>query len=650
LERDAMCGIAGLIGLGERQVDPEVARRMGKLLVHRGPDGEGLEQPRPHVALAHRRLSIIDIEGGHQPMSNEDGTIWLTFNGEIFNYRELRSELVAKGHRFRTRSDTEVIVHLYEEEGERCVERLNGQFAFALWDGERLFCARDPLGIKPLYYYADARWFAFASEPRAFFAVADLDLELDPEAIALYFRYHYVPAPLSGYRRVRKLHAGEILSLGRDGVPKTRRYWRVPAPEHAPLTDPLAARDWVRSTLEGAIERQLVADVPVGAFLSGGLDSSTVAALAQKTTTDPLHTFTIGFPEKDERQHARELAKHIGSQHVDALFDAQHARQMMGDVLDQSDEPMGDSSFLPTYAVSCLAREHTKVALSGDGGDELFAGYERHARVVQYLHLPPVLRPFWSLIHRSLPAADPGRWAHVDSRTFPTWPARILSEIRDAKAVAIYGPALRARKTCELRDPVREEIERYRDLSPLAQVLAVDVHTSLPDRLLAKVDRASMRTSLEVRVPLLDVEVVKAAFALSPSALLSAGRAKGILRDAVRGTVPDEVLSRKKRGFGSPVKHWFGHELRSMVDERLHSSLAVRDGWIDRRSMAAMLVPRASGDLRGARVWRVLALESWLRNVERMRSVARHHAVSICAIGTNALIEMVPFVASAAGL
>jgi asparagine synthase (glutamine-hydrolysing) len=594
---------------------------MGALLAHRGPDGEGLVQPCPDVALAHRRLSIIDLEGGRQPMSNEDGSIWLTFNGEIFNYRALRADLIAKGHVLRTRCDAEVIVHLYEEEGTRCLRHLNGQFAFALWDGTRLFCARDPIGVKPLYYYWDGRCFAFASEPRAFFAASDLDMSIDVGALDLYFRYHYIPAPRTGYARVRKLRAGEMLVLEHGGTPKLERYWELSAAPIADLADPDTAVELLRDTLDRAVRRQMVADVPVGAFLSGGIDSSTVALLAQRASATPLRTFTVGFQGKDERGHARELAAHARTQHTDRLIDAGDAERVLFDLLEGSDEPAGDTSLLSVYAVSRLAREHTKVALSGDGGDELFAGYERYLRVIRYLHLPRVLRPIWPLLRRRLPPLHPRSWPEVDTRQVPGWPRQIVAEMADDPPGWLYGAQLRELRRDTMEDPVMDEVHRFRDFPPLSQTLAVDLHTSLPDRLLAKVDRASMATSLEVRVPLLDVELVELAFRLPPAVLLHRGQRKGILREAMRDALPAGVLARKKTGFGSPVKRWFARELKGAVSERLHDSIAVAESLLDRRGVESLLTPRRNGDARGARLWRTLALECWLRGV-RTRSTA----------------------------
>jgi asparagine synthase (glutamine-hydrolysing) len=612
-----MCGIVGMLGRDGRPVDAERVRRMRESLTHRGPDGAGLEQPDSSVVLGHRRLSIIDVDGGHQPMSNEDGRVWVTFNGEIFNFRELREDLTGRGHRFATRSDTEVLVHLHEELGPEGVERLNGQFAHAIWDGERLVCARDPLGIKPFYYYLDDAVFAFASEPRAFFAAGGLDLSIDRDALALYLRYGFVPAPFSAYRRVRKLRAGEQLVLERGGEPRLRRFFRL---DDQPIEDiDRVEHADLRRALAGAVERQRVADFDVGAFLSGGIDSSSVAALMQSSASRPMRTFTLGFPEKDERGPAREVAEQIGSEHVDALFDHSAAGTTMCALLDRIDEPLGDSSLLPTHAVSCLAREHTKVALSGDGGDELFAGYGRHVRVVESLAAPAWRRSFWSVLGHSRRSPEPASWGPLDSTGVTGWADRIAGELDHPADLRLAGPALRDAAVGGVDDPIRAAIERTRALPPLSQVLAVDLETILPDRLLAKVDRASMQASLEVRVPLLDLEVVRLAFRLAPAARLHGGRPKGALAWAMSDDLPPGVFEREKQGFGPPIKYWFAREMAGDVEARLRDSIAVKEGLLDGRALRGLLRPRRGGRVPGPRLWRMLVLDAWLRNVKEGR-------------------------------
>ena len=614
-----MCGIAGLLGLRGQPVEAELVRRMCAALAHRGPDDEGLEQPTAGVVLGHRRLSIIDVEGGHQPLCNEDGTVWVTFNGEIFNYRELRRELLAKGHRFRTRSDTEVLVHLYEEWGTSCLERINGQFAFALWDGERLFCARDPLGIKPLYYYDDGERFAFASEPRAFFAIPGIDLSIDLHALHLYFRYHYIPSPYSAYRNVRKLRPGEALTVGRRSPVTTHIYWDLISHPVEDLDDVESCRESLREKLESAVEAQMAADFPVGAFLSGGVDSSTVVALMQRHASEPVRTFAIGFPEKDEREHAGAVARSVGTHHCGYLLGHEEAAETMTELLDHIDEPAGDTSLIPTHVVSRLARRHTKVALSGDGGDELFAGYG-HVRALQSSFASPPRRALSTWAGRRMRSGfDPEVWARADTSAHPDWAARILAELEDRRHEPLYGPALREAALEDRLDPVQEEIRRHERLPPLAQVLAIDIRTRLADRLLAKLDRASMQASLEVRVPFLDAEFVRFALRLAPAVRLPGGRPKGLVREAMRGMLPDSVFDRRKQGFGAPLKYWFGEGLAGFAAERLRESVGVEEGLLDRRGIDALLTARRRGKVSGPRIWRVLVLESWLRSLREGR-------------------------------
>ena len=612
-----MCGIAGWIGRRGQALDASVVHCMNDSLVHRGPDAGGLEQPAPHVVLGHRRLAIIDVAGGQQPMCSSDGTAWVSYNGEIFNFQELREELVGKGHRFRTRSDTEVLVQLYQEEGPACVKRLNGQFAFAIFDGEKLFCARDPLGIKPFYYYADAKQFAFASEPRAFFALPGADLSLDLDALRLYLHYQFIPSPLSAYQRIRKLRPGESLTLRGDGELKTERYWDLTDGDFENLDAADAASDLIRERLDASVRGQLIADFEVGAFLSGGIDSSSILAAAQRHSSRPLRSFTIGFPEKDERKEAAEVATWVGANQTDAEFDYRDAAELMPRLLDHIDEPFGDTSLLPTYAVSQLARQYTPVALSGDGGDELFAGYGRYHRLLNGLATGPLRRALGRLAGGAQLA--PERWAQLEPTRVRSWPRRIVDEMGDPRSERLLGPALRDHHLDSMDDPVQAEIARCSRMPALAQLLAIDLATNLCDRFLTKVDRASMRTSLEVRVPFLDVELIRSALRLSPRVRLHGNQPKGIVSKVMGDAVPPSVFQRKKTGFGPPVKYWFARDLASYVEERLREPLCVDHGLIDPGALEATLRPRRSGKVSGPRVWRLLVLENWFRGIANGR-------------------------------
>ncbi len=620
-----MCGIVGLINLDREPVDPGVVERMSATLVHRGPDGHGIEQPDPHVVLGHRRLSIIDVDGGRQPLSNEDGGIWITYNGEIFNYRELRAELIDRGHRFKTTTDTEVIVHLYEEEGPACVERLNGQFAFALWDGERLFCARDPMGIKPFYWYQDERRFAFSSEPRALLALPGFQAEVDLDGIRLYLRYRFIPAPASALKGVRKLRAAESMIVDGDGRTKTSRYWSLDRATLESLDDVDVARSELREQLTAAVERQMVADVNVGAFLSGGLDSSAIVALMAAGREEPIHTFSIGFaePKYDERAFAREVAEKFGTHHAAEVFSPVAAREVVDDLLDHLDEPFGDTSILPTYAVARLAQRHVKVVLSGDGGDELFAGYGRYFRALQLLAIPPPLRSFRRLLRwsRGTPR-DPSRWRYPDTAGIDRLYHQILVRTSDSELRKLSGPLLREHRNGDSADPIVDLMARVQGMPPLSRVLAIDLHSILADYHLVKVDRASMRTSLEVRVPFLDLRFTELAFRLSTALKLYGNQSKGLLREAMRDDLPASVLGRSKRGFGPPLSHWFAGALAAQARERLSGALVVEEGLLDQRAIDNVLRP-VRGKIDGTMLWRILVLESWLRGIRERRFVPR---------------------------
>lgn len=613
-----MCGITGIINFDRAPVNRDVVERMCTSLRHRGPDGHGIEQPFPWIGLGHQRLSILDLEKGRQPLSNEDGTIWITYNGEIFNYPELRRELMAKGHRFATQTDTEVIVHLFEEEGPACVKRLNGQFAFALWDGKQLVCARDPMGIKPFYWYQDDNRLAFASEPRALFALPGWQPEIDLEGIHLYFMYRFIPAPKSAWKRVHKLRAGEMIIVDSDGHLTHKRYWKLNRDRVETLDNPEKARMQLREILHFAVKRQLLSDVPVGAFLSGGLDSSSIVALMAESHEENIQSFSMGFhdPRYDERKYAREVSNQIGTCHNVDVFGPQEARQVLGEILDHMDEPFGDSAILPTFALARLARSKVKVVLSGDGGDELFAGYGRYFRALHLLAIPPILRPFWQIIrHLQKPPQDPVRWRYSDTQNIEHLYHRFLQRISNRGLKQLYGPLLRSYPGKKIDDPLEDLVASVRDLPPLSRVLAIDLHSILSEYHLVKVDRASMQNSLEVRVPFLDTAFVDFAFQLTASLKLYGKRDKGLLREAMGNVLPSSVIDRGKRGFGPPLKYWFVDALADLAHERLQRSMVVSEGFLNQRAVDALLQP-VRGKIEGVKIWRVMVLESWLHKMK----------------------------------
>jgi len=538
-----VCGIAGFAGwpLGAEEAARTV-RAMCDAIVHRGPDDCGYFVA-PEIALGMRRLSIIDVAGGQQPIGNEDGSIQVVFNGEIYNHHDLRRGLVARGHRFRTKSDTETIVHLYEEMGADCVTRLRGMFAIALWDArtKRLVLARDRLGIKPLSYWLTPDGIAFCSELRSLLALSRFPGRLDERGIAAFLSLGYVPDPLAAFAGVAKLPPGHVLVWSATGGAETRRYWTPVVPETG-VVDEAVAAERLRELLADAVGSHLESEVPLGAFLSGGLDSSTVVALMAQTAAIKPRTFSIGFDDDrfNEAPHARRVAEAIGTYHTDRVV-APDADRWIEGVVGMFDEPFADSSALPTYVVSWLARRHVTVSLSGDGGDELFGGYTRYLDMLQRPDLPPWGRPLFRLVGRALPhvmaPVDGGMAAH---RLVP----------RDGEFGDLLADAFAA---AHARDFV-------------SQMTLVDVATYLPGDILTKVDRVSMAVSLEARVPLLDHPLVEFALGLPADLKIRDGTGKRVFRRAIRGLVPSEVLDHPKLGFAVPLGPWFRGPLRHRID------------------------------------------------------------------------------------
>src|SRR6266850_474366 len=617
-----MCGIAGAYRLDGAPVDRDLLRRMTSVLAHRGPDGEGLHLDGP-AGLGHRRLSIIDLAGGAQPIANEDGTVWVVCNGEIYNFRELRAELEARGHHFATGSDSETILHLYEDRGDECVQPLTGMFAFALWDSrrQRLLLARDRMGKKPLYYaHRPGRALTFGSELKAVLADPEVDREVELEALDRYLSLLYVPAPQTIFRHVRKLPAGRLPVADQRGV-STREYWDVRFAEgHRRPTDEHAGE--LRQLLTESVRARMVSDVPLGAFLSGGLDSSTVVALMARLSDRPVVTASVGFRESDydERPWARLVARQFGCDARESEVTAA-IRDLLPKLVWHFDEPFADSSAVPTYYVSKLAREHVTVALSGDGGDEVFAGYHRHfwdrweARARRLARPPSAVRA----IARWWPAAMRGKNAllHLGMTPGDACARKHSTELfRDAAKRSLYSEDMAA-ATAGF-DPLavhRAYYEHCDARDPLDRSLYVDLKTYLADDILVKVDRMSMAHGLEVRAPLLDHRVVEFVAAL-PAALKLRGRTgKFILREAMRSDLPGAVLSRPKRGFEAPINRWLRHELRDLVEDLLLDPRAEQRGWFNPRTVKQLWADHHEGVRNaGHQLWLLLVLELWCRS------------------------------------
>jgi asparagine synthase (glutamine-hydrolysing) len=610
---------------------------MAGTLAHRGPDGERVHMDGP-VALGHRRLSIIDLsDAASEPMTNEDGSLWLVFNGEIYNFRELRRGLEGR-HRFRSQGDGEVILHLYEEKGDDVVPELDGMFAFALWDGRRrrLLLARDRAGKKPLSYHDGPRVFAFASEAKALFAHPDVPHERDAEALPLFLTYGYVPTPGSFYRGIRALPPGHTLVATQAGIEGPRRYWRARfssgwpgrrggpeiAAESGAMSDAAAAERF-RVLLQSAVERRLVADVPLGAFLSGGLDSPSVVALMARTASGRVKTFTIGFAghtEYDERAHARLVAERFATEHTEFVVEPK-ALDLVDRLVFHHDGPFGDSSAVPTYLLSELTRTRVTVALNGDGGDEVFAGYLRLYGGALSERVPRALFRALAGLLDLLP--EPRDRKH---------PLRFAKRFAEAGSLPLLERYLRWNGyfTADLPGLLRPELaaglDRERLLesfqasyaagsgSTLSRLLQLNFETYLLDDLLVKMDRMSMAHGLEARSPFLDTELVEFGAALPDRLRMRFGKGKLLLRRAMREILPASILTRGKMGFGAPLGAWFRSDLQGFVRERLLDGTSPIYEYLQRDAVGAVIARHgtARADL-SAQIWALLTLESWLR-------------------------------------
>src|SRR3989449_4882988 len=594
-----MCGICGVAG-GDPSHGRDLVARMCDSMVHRGPDDAGIEQV-DGVTLGMRRLSIIDLAGGHQPMHNEDATVWVVENGEIYNHRELREQLIAAGHTFVTQSDTEVLVHGYEQWGEGVVERLNGMFAFAVLDrrGSVLLLARDRVGIKPLHYAIDGDRLVFASELKALLRDGALRKGVDPVALDEYLTYEFVPTPRSIVRGVSKLRPGHTLTWSlTTHAAAVRRYW---APElnvdgangdrERDLDDECAA---LRAVLRESVRKELISDVPLGVFLSGGIDSSAVAAMMTELGGE-VKSFSVGFAERsfDESAHAREVAAHLGTDHHELTLEPGMLLGLIPKLPSLLDEPLGDASIIPTYLLSEFTRRHVKVALGGDGGDELFAGYptlQAHRLAGYYLRAPGLLRRrVVEPVVRLLPVSRSNLSLDFPAKRFVAGAGHTVAE-RHQRSMRSFA---REDPSTLLSPEVRTEaaatdgeslVAEYASIDALNQALMIDMRLYLENDILVKLDRASMMASLEGRVPVLNNDFVAYATSLPLHMKLNGLRTKFLLKQALRGILPDRILDRPKKGFGIPVAEWF----RGPLKEQMLSALSR-----DRLAAHGLFRPRA---------------------------------------------------------
>ena len=628
-----MCGICGELRTGAGATSVERVVAMRDTLVHRGPDADGVYLSSDgRVGLGFRRLRIMDLtRDADQPMANEDGTVQLVFNGEIYNFRALRRELEGKGHRFRSRSDSEVIVHLYEEEGLAAIARLDGMFALAIWDErtKRLVLARDRVGKKPLFYMQTGDAFVFASEVKAFFAL-DCVIDIDPETVPQYFIHGYVPCPRTLYRNVRQVEPATTLTIEADGRMAHTVYWRLRLRMEASGGSPGVSEDnaceTVRSLLTRAVERRLISDVPLGAFLSGGLDSTIIVGLMSRLTGAPVRTFSIGFEGDrayDETVYAREVARRFQTEHTEFRV-TPSAVDLIDTLIWHHDGPFGDASAIPTYIVSRLTRQHVTVVLNGDGSDELFAGYLRFAAAMAAESVPKSLhRPLQSLFEH-LPFTTNDRHWLARGRRFAEGMSLPLYE-RLTQWNSLFFDDLQnllAPDLMEMLPPINrlEYLDRERDhmteLSMLGVLLHVNFRSYLLDDLLVKVDRCTMANSLEGRSPFLDTELVEYVSGLPDSMKLRGFTTKVILRQAFKDLVPGSVAKRGKMGFGVPLGAWFRTELKDYIRDLLLDSSACYKTFLSAPYVKTLLRRHQAGEANfGLQLWSILCFEIWLRKL-----------------------------------
>ncbi len=626
-----MCGICGIVDFSSPP-DAAAVERMSSLLRHRGPDDEALHVA-GDAALGFRRLSIIDLDGGRQPMCNEDGSIWLVFNGEIYNYRDLRALLAGRGHTLRTASDAETILHLYEDHGLDFVQQLNGMFAVALWDARRrrLVLARDRLGVKPLYYALQGRRLAFASETKALLEVPWLRTSLDPEAVAAYMNFSSIPAPMTGFREVLRLPPAHVATFDQAGF-TARRYWELPA-EDRPVRDPGALLEEIDETVRDAVRLRLIADVPLGVFLSGGVDSSLVAAVAARLSAGPAQVFSIGYGQEgayhDEIEYARAVARRYGMNHRTLVLEPRDLAREVERVVWFLDEPCGDPAAFLTLQLSEFTRRHVKTALSGIGGDELFGGYRRHAAARyqrRYMRLPRavrerIVRPLLDL----LPEGRTGRLRNAvrlaRKLTRPSRPG-----LKDLWATSVSylpdydGPVFAGAMEPVTRDTFASEAfdrhwARAEGLSdPADRAMYMDLHMYLPDQLLLLQDKMSMAASLEAREPLLDHRLVELAWSVPACLKIRGSSLKVLLKRLAERYVPHECIHREKKGFAAPLETWLRGSLRDHVHETLDPR-HVRERGIFQVAFVEWLKRGFFGQGRDLMIelYQVYQLETWMR-------------------------------------
>ncbi len=633
-----MCGICGIARISAGPpIDPAVLTAMCREIAHRGPDDEGILILQ-NVGLGNRRLSIIDLAGGHQPLSNEDGTVWIAHNGEVYNYPELREELVGRGHVFNTKSDTETIVHAYEEWGEEFIQKLRGMFAFALWDQKKqwLLLVRDRVGVKPLYYtLLEDGTLVFGSELKTILIHPGIKRQLEPRALDLFLTLEYIPAPRTIFKNIYKLPAGCFLAY-KEGAVTIVKYWDIypeavgekAEPRQAPGSLP-AITDDLYALLRESVKLRLVSDVPLGAFLSGGIDSSAIVGLMRELGASPLKTFSIGFKDAsyNELDHARRIARKFETEHEEFILEPQ-ALDLTQKLIRHLDEPFGDFSIFPTYLVSKMARSSVKVVLSGDGGDEIFGGYEHYQaqKLARIPAMPWLGRALGAAVRRFRPAEQKkGFWnktrrfsqgfEHPGGLRHLRW----MMFLSNRAKKALYSEAL----TSELgglpriKDdlPFSELLAGLRDFDRTNGELYLDLKAYLVDDIMVKVDRMSMAVSLEAREPLLDHKLIEYAFKLQGKLKLHGLTTKWIFKKAMERLLPKENIERSKEGFSIPIKHWLAHELKDLVQDTLSENRVREEGMFNYRAIRKMMDAHIAGrENYSHQLWALLVYEIWKEN------------------------------------
>jgi asparagine synthase (glutamine-hydrolysing) len=621
-----MCGITGFLEGGPAEHRTAVLRRMTRSLRHRGPDDEGFHVD-PLAALGSRRLSVLDLERGRQPMRGGRDTVHVIHNGEIYNFRALRAKLLALGHGFRTDSDTEVIAHAYEQYGDACVAHLEGMFAFAVWDAaqQTLLLARDRMGEKPVYYHAGPTAFVFGSELRALLEHPDVPRELDLASLSRYLAYEYVPTPFAILAGIAKLPPGCLLTVRPGDKPRVVRYWDLAAaPDHGPSEEEWAER--LRDQIEASVQRQMVSDVPLGMFLSGGMDSGAIAATAARLSPARLQTFSIGFeePTYDERPFARAVASRWGTEHTETVFTARDALGLLDEVGGLLDEPLVDGSFLPTYVLSRMARRAVTVALSGDGGDELFCGYPTFLadRAVRYVNrLPRWVRDAATRAANRLPPSR--RYGSVEfllKQFFRGLPHSLevrtqllLGGLPSAEQAVVLSPGVRAAcRDLDVYEDLTVAVAEPPGLDPVDRLIYQHCLFYLGGQILTKVDRASMACGLEVRAPFLDLPLIDLARRIPASLKLHGWTTKYILKRALRHDLPSEVLARRKQGFGVPLDAWLRGALRPRMEEWLEPRRLAMQGLFEPGTVSQLMAEHLDGRRNHRKVlWALMMFQGW---------------------------------------